>query len=211
MNQIPFSLTRIFKSPKPAVDDTDQLAAVEKSFRNTSFTLLSSAAAPSRAPSNTLIASSRVPLREAPVRFHITYGQDKWPEVFDWYDKQGSKDSTTIEKIQLRKDHQHPYYHEYIVVFTEGGYAYRIDRRPDADAAFDTMMKEGCTAYDTIENIDLISLKELDGTYDCEVELHCGGEQTIDLLFVISICFRVHNDKWARRYTLQRYNCYFLS
>jgi hypothetical protein len=33
-----------------------------------------------------------------------------------------------------------------IVIFTKGGYGYHIDRRPDADAAFDTVLKEGCTS-----------------------------------------------------------------
>jgi hypothetical protein len=110
--------------------------------------------------------------------------------------------------MQLRKDRQHPYYHEYIVVFTGGGHTYRIDRRPDADTAFNTIMKEGCTAYDTIEEVHSNSL---DGTSDCVVELHWQGDQTIDLLFVLSICFRTHNDKWTKRYTLQHYNCYFVS
>jgi hypothetical protein len=72
-------------------------------------------------------------------------------------------------------------------------------------------MKEGCTAYDTIEGVKSHSLKELDRTSDCAVELHWQGEQTIDLLFVLSVCFRIHNDPWAKRYTLQHYNCYFLS
>jgi hypothetical protein len=202
---------RMFKSSKPAVDDIDELTAVEKSFRNSSFALLPSAVTPSRAPSNTLVASCQAAFFEAPVRFHIPYGRDKWPELFDWYGHCGSKGSTAIGKIQLRKNHQHPYYHEYIVVFTRGGYIYRIDRRPDADAAFDTMMKEGCTAYDTVEELDPTALKELEGSFDCVAELRWRGEQTIDLLFVLSICFKIHNDRWTKRYTLQHYNCYFLS
>jgi hypothetical protein len=113
--------------------------------------------------------------------------------------------------MQLRKDHQQPYCHEYIVIFTRGGHAYRIDRRPDADAAFDTIMKEGCTPYDTIEEVHSNPLKGLNRISDCVVELQWRTEQTIDLLFILSICFRLHNDKLAQRYTLQHYNCYFLS
>jgi hypothetical protein len=45
--------------------------------------------------------------------------------------------------------------------------------------------------------------------------LCCGialaKRRNIDILFVLSICFVIHNDKWADRYTLQRYNCYFVS
>jgi hypothetical protein len=211
MNRTHRSLTRIFKRSKSAIDDVDDLPAVEKSFRSSSFALLPSAVTPSRAPSNTLIASIRAALFEPLVRFHIPYGQDKWPEVIDWYNNYGSKDSTAIDKIQLRKNYQHPYYHEYIVISTRGGHTYRIDRRPDADAAFDTIMKEGCTAYDTIEEVDSAALREVHETSECVVELHWRGEQTIELLSVFAICFRIHNDKWAKRYTLQHYNCYFLS
>jgi hypothetical protein len=141
-----FSFTGIFKSSKPPINDIDDLAAVEESFRR-SFAFLPSAVTPSRAPSNTLIASSRAQFFEAPVCFHIPYGQDKWSEIVDWCIKRGSKDSIAIDKMQLRKDHQQPYYHEYIVIFTRSGHIYRVDRRPDADAPFDTIMKEGCTAY----------------------------------------------------------------
>ena len=210
-NRPPFLLTRVLKSSKPAITDIDDLAALEKSFRRSAFALLPSAMTPSRTPSNTLIASCRAPGFEAPVYFRIPYGRDKWPEIDDWYINYGRKGSTAIEKMQLRKDHQQPYCHEYIVIFTRGGHTYRVERRPDAGAAFDTIMKEGCTPFDTIEEVHSTSLKELKRTSDCVVELHWRSEETIDLLFVLSICFRLHNDKWARRYTLQHYNCYFLS
>jgi hypothetical protein len=207
-----FSLTRIYKFFKPTVeDDTNGLPALEKSFRRSSFAPLPSAVTPSRAPSNTLIASSRVPLYEVPVRCCIPYGGDKWPEIIAWHNHHVGIDSTAIDKIQLCKDHQHPYYHEYIIAITRGNHTYRVDRRPDPDAPFDTVMKEGCTPYDTIEEVDDTALKELDGTYECVVELRWRGEQTINLLFLLSICFRIHNDERAKRYTLQHYNCYFLS
>jgi hypothetical protein len=51
----------------------------------------------------------------------------------------------------------------------------------------------------------------LDITSRRVVELHWQGEQGIDLSFALSICFAIHNDKLADRYTLQCYNCYFLS
>jgi hypothetical protein len=70
-------------------------------------------------------------------------------------------------------------------------------------------MKAGCTAYDTIQEVK--SFKELDSTSHCVVELNWREEPTIDLLFVLSICFAIRNDKQADRYTLQCYNCYFLS
>jgi hypothetical protein len=166
---------------------------------------------PSRAPSNTLIASNRAQFFEAPVCFHIPYGQDKWSEIVDWCIKRGSKDSIAIDKMQLRKDHQQPYYHEYTIIFTRSGHIYRVDQRPDADAAFDTIMKEGCTAYDTIKEVNSTELREVEATSDCVVELQWRGDQTINIIIILSICFNIRNDKWAARYTLQHYNCYFVS
>jgi len=129
----------------------------------------------------------------------------------DWYNSHKSQGSTIIDRMQLRRDLQHPYYHEYIVVFVRGGHAYRIDRRPDRSAPFDTIMKRGCKAYDTVEAVGQRSLKRLETMSDCVVELHWKNTQILDLLLVLAICFAIREDKFAKRYTLQRYNCYFLS
>ena len=137
-------------------------------------------------------------------------GLDKGP-VIEWYHSHRSKGPTLIEKLQLRKDLQPPYYHECIVVFTRSGHRYRVDRRPDADAPFDTIMKAGCKTYDMIQTVGSRSLTELQKTSDCVVELHWPGERTIDLLLILSVCFALSQDQQARQYTLQRYNCYFLS
>ena len=189
---------------------SDDLADLEECFRNNSFALVPSALTPSRAPSNSVIAATRTLFFNRPVRLDFTSGLENGP-VNDWYKKQRAKGSTAIEKIQLRKDYQHPYYHEYIIISTRSGHTYRVDRRPDPDAPFDTIMKTGCIAYDTIQEVDSTSLKGLDNTSNCIVELHWQGNDIIDMLFILSICFAIHNDKLADRYTLQRYNCYFLS
>jgi hypothetical protein len=201
---------RLFHPSSRSVDH--DVADSEESFRNSSFALVPSALTPSRAPSNSVITAKRALFFNRPVPLDFPSGWEKGP-VIDWYNKQGAKGSTTIEKILLRRNYQHPYYHEYIIVSTRSGHTYRIDRRPDPDAPFDTIMKTGCTAYDTIQEVDSTSLKELDSTSSCVVELHwqSKSEQSIDLLFVLSICFAIRNDEWADRYTLQRYNCYFLS
>ncbi|KIM70989.1 hypothetical protein PILCRDRAFT_17525, partial [Piloderma croceum F 1598] len=188
----------------------DDLADLEECLRNSSFALVPSALTPSRAPSNSVIAAIRAPFFSKPVRLDFTSGLENGP-VSDWYKIQRAKGSTAIEKIQLRKDYQHPYYHEYIIISTRNGHTYRVDRRPDPDAPFDTIMKIGCIAFDTIQEVDSTSLRQLDSTSSCVVELRWQGKETIDLLFVLSICFSIQNDKLADRYTLQRYNCYFLS
>ena len=202
------SLRRLFHPSSPSVGD--DLADLEECFRNSSFALVPSALTPSRAPSNSIIAATRALFFNRPVRLDFTSGLDKGP-VRDWYKTQRAKGSTAIKKIQLRKDYQHPYYHEYIVISTRSDHTYRVDRRPDPDAPFDTIMKTGCMAYDTIQELNSTSFKELDSTSSRVVELHWQCEETIDLLFVLGICFAIHSDKLADRYTLQRYNCYFLS
>ena len=55
-------------------------------------------------------------------------------------------------------------------------------------------------------------MKELDNTSSCVVELHWQSEnkKSIDLLFVLSVCFVIHDDTRAGRYSLQCYNCYFV-
>jgi hypothetical protein len=204
------SFRRLFHSSPSSPSVSDDLADLEECFRNNSFALLPSALTPSRAPSNSVIAAIRAPFFNKPVRLDFTSGLEKGP-VGAWYKTQNAKFSTAIKKIQLRKDYQHPYYHEYIIISTKSGHTYRVDRRPDPDAPFDTIMKIGCIAYDTIQELDSTSLKELDNTSRCVVELRWQGTETIDLIFVLSICFAVQNDTLADRYTLQRYNCYFLS
>ena len=180
-------------------------------MRLSSVGLLPSVLTPSRAPSNTLVTSSRtISGFERPILLDFPFGWDQGP-VMEWYNRQRDKGSMVIEKLHLRRGLLAPYHHEYIVVFTHGGPIYRVDRRPDPNTPFDTIMRTGCKTYDTIQAIESGSLQELEQTSDCVVELLWEGEQTINLLFVLSICFALKQDEQAKQYTLQRYNCYFLS
>ena len=195
-------------SEQAAIDD--ELADLEEVIHHSSFAPLPAVLTPSRAPSNKLIASSRTVCFEAPIHLDFASDWTKGP-VIEWYERHRSNGSTLIEKLQLRRDLQPPYYHEYIVVFTQGGHTYRVDRRPDPDAPFDTIMRAGCKPYDTIQAVESRSLRELEKVSDCMVEVHWHGKPTIDLLFILSICFALRQDESAKQYTLQRYNCYFLS
>jgi hypothetical protein len=201
--------SRLLKPSEQAAID-DELAALEEAIRHSPFALLPAVLTPSRAPSNTLIASTRALFFEGPIHLDFASGWDKGP-VIEWYDRHRRKGSTLIEKLQLRKFLQPPYYHECIVVFTQGGHAYRVDRRPDPNAPFDTIMRAGCKPYDAVQAVESRNLRELENASDCVVELHWHDKPTIDLLFVLSICFALRQDQHAKQYTLQRYNCYFLS
>ena len=180
-------------------------------MRLSSVGLLPSVLTPSRAPSNTLVTSSRtISGFERPMLLEFPFGWDRGL-VMEWYNRQRDKGSMVIEKLHLRRGLLAPYHHTYIVVFTRGGPIYRVDRRPDPNTPFDTIMRTGCKTYDTIQSLESRSLQELEQTSDCVVELLWQGEQTIDLLFVLSVCFALKQDERAKQYTLQRYNCYFLS
>jgi len=202
-------ISRFIKSSEQAAVD-DELAAWEEAIHQSSFALLPAVLTPSRAPSNTLIVSTRALFFEGPVHLDFVSGWDKGP-VIEWYETHRRKGSTIIEKLQLRRDRLPPYYHEYIVVFTQGGHAYRVDRRPDPNAPFDTIMRAGCKPHDTVQTVDSRSLRESEKASDCIVEVHWQDKPTIDLLFVLSICFALRQDEQTKQYTLQRYNCYFLS
>jgi len=199
--------SRRSKLSEASVDD--ELRALEEALH--SFALVPALLTPSRLPSNTLVASSHALFFERPVLLDFTSGWANGP-VFKWYDDlRRNKGSTLIKKLQLRRDLRPPYYHEYIVVFTRGGHAFRLDRRPDVDTPFDTITRMGCKAYDTVQSVGSRSLNLLEETSNCVVELHWPDEQAPDLLFVLSVCFALAQDKEAKQYTLQRYNCIFLS
>jgi hypothetical protein len=58
--------------------------------------------------------------------------------------------------------------------------------------------------------VDVKSLSDLDKSSYCLAELHCQGSD-VNLLNIIKICFGIHRDNKAGRYTLRRFNCYFFA
>ncbi|KAF9502628.1 hypothetical protein BS47DRAFT_1490663 [Hydnum rufescens UP504] len=69
------------------------------------------------------------------------------------------------------------------------------------------MTRDGTDSKDTIANVN--SLSDLDKT-SCLAELHCQGSD-VDLSAIIKVCFGIHIDDKAGRYTLQRFNCYLFA
>src|SRR3984885_14381480 len=128
----------------------------------------------------------------------------------EWYKFHRDAGSTTIQKVQLRKEHKSPF-HEFVMVLTKAGYYYRTERGRDRDGTIlDTLRENGVPAVDTIARLDLTSLEELDGTSYCAIELCWGSDKTIDLKLVLDICFQIHN-KSGPRYKLLTHNCYFFA
>src|SRR3984885_10703676 len=128
----------------------------------------------------------------------------------EWYKYHQDAGSTTIQKVQLRKEHKSPF-HEFVMVFTKAGYYYRTERGRDREGTIlDTLRENGVPPVDTIARLDLASLEQLDGTSYCAIELYWGYDKTIDLKLVLDICFQIHNNS-GKRYKLLTHNCYFFA
>ena len=128
--------------------------------------------------------------------------------LIDWHHFHRSAGSTAIQKMQLRKEHDSPF-HEFVMVFTQASYVYRVDRSREGPV-LDTLRKQGVPPVDTIAMVRLPSLKQLDGTSYCAIELCWGSDKTLDLKFVLDVCFQIHNNS-GKRYKLLTHNCYFFA
>src|ERR1700733_13056306 len=104
------------------------------------------------------VSSSRSPrILEDPLLFSEDYEL-----LTEWYNLHRSAGSTTIQKVQLRKEHDSPF-HEFVMLLTEAGYTYRVDRGREGPV-LDTLREEGVPPVDTIALLHLTSLKQLDRT-----------------------------------------------
>ncbi|CAE6450474.1 unnamed protein product [Rhizoctonia solani] len=159
--------------------------------------------APSQFASNSTIQWSRGERPGGPVLLDFSLGWGKG-FVFDWY--KGMR-FTSVAKIQLRKEYEEPFRHEFILIHLQRGGLCRLDRRGDPNVPTHTLRSEGSEAHDTIHEV--ARLDEINATSECLVELRPNG--TIDLSFILSICFSIRSDPKTQRYNLQRFNCYFFS
>jgi hypothetical protein len=146
----------------------------------------------------------------------LTIGEDIQP-VEDWYYQQSRETSTVIKRMQLRTESVVPY-HQFIVIQTqpgdlEPGRAYRVDRGREREgwSVFDTIKRLGVPSRDTIAVLQQ-PVEELEKTSHCTIELHCSEDSnaTLDLLLILGVCFRIHNN-WGTRYNLITQNCYFFA
>ncbi|KAF9505437.1 hypothetical protein BS47DRAFT_1489826 [Hydnum rufescens UP504] len=165
---------------------------------------MSLATATSSSP-NAVVASSRAHRSAGPTR--IQFGPD-WRnnEIMNWHHSLGRR-ATKINMFQLRRERS-AFKHQYVVLILSDECILRLDRRGDETKPVDTLTLEGTESIDTIA--DVTSLPDLDKTSDCLAKLHCQGSN-VDLLNIIKICFGIHRDTKAGRYTLQCFNCYFFA
>ncbi|KAF8677442.1 hypothetical protein RHS04_06167 [Rhizoctonia solani] len=156
--------------------------------------------------SNALIVAQRKVLRlQEP--FNITFdgGKDSQP-LTDWYNNHSN--NPYIQTLQLRKERDGPFYHEFVVFRLRAGTYWRIDRRqlPDEEMPLDSIFRDGVTARDTMEQVTSFDAS-LYSRSDCLIELEFKVPVHVGL--ILRVCRSIQNH--AKLYTLQRYNCYFFA
>lgn len=127
-------------------------------------------------------------------------------KVFDWY---RSQPVTQFKSIQYRKDRQEPFCHEFIVLKLNDGTICRFERMGDPDTRTAALARRGTTAHDFAQVWPKEQLAKLDESSDVIAEIEYPQE--FDILDILALCYAIHQDPEAKQYTLQRYNCYFLS
>lgn len=117
-----------------------------------------------------------------------------------------------VHKMQLRKEHDAPFFHQYVVfsLHHDAG-CFRIDRRqrPDEPASLDSIWVEGVEAHDTLEKVASLD-ESLFCSSDCLIEIEFEYF-TMTLISLLRVCWAIRGHHEARAYTLQRYNCYFFA
>ncbi|CAE6426557.1 unnamed protein product [Rhizoctonia solani] len=145
---------------------------------------------------------------EGPIRIQFIHEWKPGNELYDWYQR---RTAYLIDKVELRRELEGPFYHEFIVfrLGKEGGY-FRADRRqrPNEDTPLDCLKDEGVEAFDTIEEVtsmndSLYSMSECLASLDLRMCVH--------LSVILKACWAIHEHPSAWVYTLQRYNCYFFA
>ncbi|CEL56366.1 hypothetical protein RSOLAG1IB_07752 [Rhizoctonia solani AG-1 IB] len=140
--------------------------------------------------------------------FRMTF--DAWRRgnhLYDWYTARLS--NPFIQTMQLRKERESPFFHEFIVIQLRSGTYWRIDRRqlPNEVTPLDSLY-EGVPAHDTVEQVTSLE-SSLYARSDCLIELEFSTD--VHLALVLRICRTIQNHERARVYTIQRYNCYFFA
>ncbi|KAF8595213.1 hypothetical protein BDV93DRAFT_611511 [Ceratobasidium sp. AG-I] len=130
----------------------------------------------------------------------------RFPQIYesDWFRQ---KEALKVNELQYRKEISSPFYHEFVVVRLSDDSIFRFDRRPESDILIDTLSRFGSEAIDTVQEVK--TMEALDNNSRCLAALHVGDQLCVKA--ILAICFGIRDDSKTRRYTLQKYNCYFFS
>ncbi|KAG9076917.1 hypothetical protein FS749_011235 [Ceratobasidium sp. UAMH 11750] len=125
-----------------------------------------------------------------------------------WYTYQST---TKFTHLDYRKERELPFRHEYIVAELDDHSVCRFDRRGDVATRAGAFTLEGMMADDTAHVIQRYEshYRDIYNNSDRVLRIHFPEGQ--DLITILGICYGVQELEDTRKYTLTRYNCYFLS
>ncbi|KAF8624456.1 hypothetical protein AX15_005862 [Amanita polypyramis BW_CC] len=153
------------------------------------------------------LASSSVSISRTASSSRIIF--DTWDEggIFDWYRELRY---TTIHKLELRKERE-SVKHEFVLIYADEGMVYRIDRRALGGINPEAIALSGhCEAEDTVAMVSPSDVLNIHSNTDSEIVMEFHANEP-DLYLLIATCVATLMDPKSRYYTLQYYNCYFLS
>ncbi|KAL5638552.1 hypothetical protein ACGC1H_005282 [Rhizoctonia solani] len=127
-----------------------------------------------------------------------------------WYERQKAS-STKFRSIQHRRDIDHPYHHEFLLIQLSDGAFCRVERTGEGSRV-NAIRNIGCAANDYIQYFPSITAYET-FTRDSKpseliAEIHFPCD--LDIMDVLAVCYAIYIRPRTRTYTLQRFNCYFL-
>jgi hypothetical protein len=152
-----------------------------------------------------IVSSRKSNNLKPPVHIHFSQGWNSG-EIFDWYRGLGA---TTIDSLQLHREYEEPFRHQFLLVaLRESSKCYRFERRQISTelTPLDALTPEGTVAFDTVQ---VLPSRPANALSECLLDLRFKCE--IDLKFILAVCYGIHRDEAAQKYTLQRFNCYFFA
>ncbi|KAG8711100.1 hypothetical protein FRC08_016308 [Ceratobasidium sp. 394] len=151
--------------------------------------------------------------KQEPKSIHFPTGRWYSGPMFEWYN--GPSTLRNIDKLQIRKEDSRPVPHRFIIAYMVSEdrtrtSIYRFDRRPSVSASAvvgATLLNNdsGLAKDEYIVDVEPSSFQSA----QCEVEICFQGR--VDLISIITACYAIAQDKQARNYSLQKYNCFFFS
>ncbi|KAG9086899.1 hypothetical protein FRC06_002825 [Ceratobasidium sp. 370] len=133
--------------------------------------------------------------------------------VEEWYQAQLTnaeqhQSTTRFTTIQHYRTLEAPFFHEFLLIPLTDGSCYRVERT-GVGSDVDAISLSGCTACDMIEWFPQHKHQEFTRGTPSELVYEVNFPTGFDILDVLEICYAIQQHQRAKKYTLQRYNCYF--
>ncbi|KAG8694243.1 hypothetical protein FRC08_008609 [Ceratobasidium sp. 394] len=157
-------------------------------------------------PSNKSYNSSADSRVQEPIVMDFSSGWRAGP-VHEWYK---SQPTTRFLHLEYRKELTGAFRHEFIVVQLDNGTCCRFDRRAKQELRVHAVKDEGTIAEDTAHVLHLSQAGFAAIGNESELVLGVDFPEGQDLLLILAIFFSLKSNSESRRYTLTRFNCYFV-